>query len=207
MLAIVVGSHGLREQKKKQARDALEKAALRLFEERGFDATTIKDIATAAAMSPRTFFRYFASKQDVVFSGSGEELAVLKGLLSEESLDQTPLQTLKSVLARFADYLEGRPPEEVKLRVKLLASSTDLRRRAGEELQTWGDELARDLAGREGVALAPRHQLLAGVALQAMVVAGTTWGGDSGSSYAECLAEMFDELETAVLELRRAPSP
>jgi AcrR family transcriptional regulator len=202
MLPNVVGPEGLREQKKRQARESLERAALRLFDERGFDATTIKDVADAAGMSPRTFFRYFASKEDVVFSRPGEEYAVLKGLLDKEPLGHSPLETLRSVLMKFAEHLQSQPLEDVKLRARLLATSAALRRRAGEVQQTWGYELAQELALREGVEPAPRHQLIAGVGLQAVVVAGTAWGREGGSSYTECLAEMFDELEKAVLEAR-----
>ena len=205
MLASVVGPEGLREQKKRQAREALEKAALGLFEERGFEASTIKDIAGAAGMSPRTFFRYFASKEDVVFSQPGEEFAVLKGLLSEEPV-RPPLETMKNVLMRFAEHLQSRPPEEIRLRAKLLASSSSLRRRGAEEIETWGEELARDLAAREGVEVAPKHQLIARVGLQAMVVAGTTWGGEEESSYPQRLTQMFDELESAFLEVRTEPT-
>ena len=62
------GAPGLRERKRRQTRERLTRVAMALFLERGFEATTLDDIAAAAEISRRSFFHYFASKEDVVLA-------------------------------------------------------------------------------------------------------------------------------------------
>ena len=59
--------------RRRRTREAIIDAALDLFERKGYDATTVEDIAAAAEVSPRTFFRYFDSKQDVVMAKTNEK--------------------------------------------------------------------------------------------------------------------------------------
>src|ERR1700719_2009310 len=71
------GQPGLRERKRQQTRERLTRMAMALFHERGFEATTLDDIAAAADISRRSFFHYFASKEDVVFAWQEESTAAL----------------------------------------------------------------------------------------------------------------------------------
>src|SRR6266567_5947641 len=64
----------LRERKKRLAQATIEETALRLFQQQGYEQTSIQDIADAVMMSPRTFFRYFASKEEVLFGPMHEAL-------------------------------------------------------------------------------------------------------------------------------------
>jgi AcrR family transcriptional regulator len=100
---------GHRERKKEQTRRTIEDAALRLFAERGFSATTISDIAAAADIAPRTFFSYFPSKEDVVFAHFDEYAASLQRRLDERESGETTFDALR---AWTADLIETTSPEE-----------------------------------------------------------------------------------------------
>lgn len=76
-MPLVEDAQGLRERKKQQTRQALTDSAVRLFAEKGYDRTTIADIAAAANVSPRTFFSYFRAKEDVLFAGADQRMAAI----------------------------------------------------------------------------------------------------------------------------------
>ena len=86
---------GLRERKKLQTRQALVRAALDLFSERGVDATTVDDIADAVNVSARTFHRYFPAKEDVLFADSVARQERFARFLRDRSADEPLLDTLR----------------------------------------------------------------------------------------------------------------
>ena len=92
-------AEGLRERKKQRTREQIIEAAMRLFAERGYQATTIADIATAADVAPRTFFSYFPSKEAVVFHSVDHDLDGLASALR----DRLPGETAFDALRRWID--------------------------------------------------------------------------------------------------------
>lgn len=102
----------LADRKRKVARDHIEETALRLFVERGFDETTITDIAAAAGVSNRTFFRYFATKEDVVFADHPEEVERFRAALRETAGGKLPTRIVDALRARrqveMSDALRAR---------------------------------------------------------------------------------------------------
>lgn len=96
----------LREHKKRQAQFVIEEAALRLFQQQGYEQTSIQDIADAVKMSPRTFFRYFASKEEVI---SGPMYATLSdGIRSLQHIAPTesPHTVLRATIMHLASLYQ-----------------------------------------------------------------------------------------------------
>jgi AcrR family transcriptional regulator len=104
---------GLRERKKQEAQAELERVALALFAKRGFDAVTVDEIAAAADVSRRTFFRYFPTKEDVFFSRRRAQMDELARLLAAPEAGETAFQTVRRALLLLADgeqaILSGAP--------------------------------------------------------------------------------------------------
>ena len=86
---------GLRERKKRQTREALTRAALELFAERGYDETTLAEIAEAAGVSTRTIFAYFPSKEDILFATTQEMCDALTCALAERPAGMDTLTALR----------------------------------------------------------------------------------------------------------------
>jgi AcrR family transcriptional regulator len=157
-------SPGLRERKKQKTRDTISKVALELFDERGYEQTTIAEIAEAAEVSPRTIFAYFPSKEDIVFCDLPDTEERLAQALRERPEEATALDALRDFIA--ASLLN---PERNHLRRKrVLASNESLKRAerahfAGfEQLMT--EAIAEDLrAGPDDI----RPQIVAAALIAA----------------------------------------
>src|SRR5262245_21786784 len=111
------------------ARERLERASLELFVERGYDSTTVAEIAERAGLTKRTFFRHFADKREVLFGG--QEL--LTGLLVEGITgappSATPLDAVGAALAAVAPVFAQERLDLVRRRQAVIAEHKDLRER------------------------------------------------------------------------------
>src|SRR3954469_6672025 len=97
---------GRRERKKQRTREALVNAAFRLFSEKGFEATTVEEIADAVDVSSRTFFRYFASKEDVVLTFQEEQQAMFLERLRARPATEPVVTALKHAAIEVASACE-----------------------------------------------------------------------------------------------------
>ncbi|GAA4944545.1 AcrR family transcriptional regulator [Nonomuraea thailandensis] len=124
---------GLRERKKQRTRQALIEAALRLFLEKGFEETTLAEIAEQADVSTRTFFSYFAGKEDVVFYDTAARLdlalGVLEGRRPDESVTGVLMRIVEESFEQAVSY-QDLTSEDAALRVRLILTEPALQARA-----------------------------------------------------------------------------
>ena len=139
---------GLREKKKQRTREALDAAALDLFEQKGYAATTVEEIAAAANISPRTLFRYFPAKQDLVFGSANDDVQELLRLLAARPPDECALLALRNALLEFARVIDD---DEHARRWRVIAATAELRLKSTALGTEWAQALAQELARREGL--------------------------------------------------------
>jgi AcrR family transcriptional regulator len=188
---------GLRERRKRLTAAELEAAALRLFGERGFDAVTVDDIAAEADVSRRTFFRYFASKEDVLLADHHVQLARLREAMAARPSDEAILTALRNALLSITGDFEERR-ERVILRGRIMRETPSLQARSLVHQKAWEDAMQQMVADRLGVdpVLDLRPGVVAATALAAMRVAFNNWlnAGATGDLIA-LTAEALDLLD------------
>src|SRR6478609_7666409 len=133
------------------ARGRLEEAALELYTERGFDETTVAEIAERAGLTERTFFRHFADKREVLFGGSDAVRDALVEAVAGAPEPASPLAAVGEGLMAFAEVLETeRGRTFARRRQRIISSNDELRERELIKLATWATALA-DALRRRGV--------------------------------------------------------
>jgi AcrR family transcriptional regulator len=194
-------SYDLRERKRTRTRLMIQTEALRLFVEKGYAQTTVEEIADAAAISPRTFFRYFPSKEDVVIWDEYDPLAL--DLLAARPKDEPLAETFRAVIRETLGGLYRHDPERLLSRIQLASTVPEVRARFLEE-QTRGVEQLAELLGRERGAGVDDLSLrvLGSAMLAAVSVALDAWQREGGKpDLLELLDRATDALAAATREL------
>lgn len=157
---------GRREARKRATRAALVAVAHRRFREDGFDATTLDDICAEVGISRRTFFRYFKSKEDLVFPNRAERLERFVKVLTEAPADENPFDTLRRATRLFGpEYMAHRA--QLVAQQALIARTPSLRAREAEIDRDWEAVMARAIMARTGSerAAAVRARVIAGACI------------------------------------------
>jgi AcrR family transcriptional regulator len=135
---------GLRERKKQQTRETIARVALELFVERGYEHTTLADIADAANVSKRTIFAYFESKEDILFCDEPTFLDQFRQALEGRPPEQTTIDALRVFFVSIASL-----DETAKMRKQIIGSDEALRHseraRSGRFEELIAQSIAKDL--------------------------------------------------------------
>jgi TetR/AcrR family transcriptional regulator, regulator of mycofactocin system len=127
----------------------LELIALRLFAEQGFEETTVDQIAAAAGVSPRTFFRYFESKAAVLLNEFDQEVETIRALLAESPPELPVMASVHRAVLAANNYSAEDVPE-LRVRVGLLGSVPELAASAAVHYDAWERAISEFVAQRIG---------------------------------------------------------
>jgi AcrR family transcriptional regulator len=125
----VAATEGLRERKKRETREAIARAALRLFARRGFDAVTVADIARAAKVSEKTVFNYFPAKEDLVFGAGMQRVAALIEAVRARPEGASIVEPFRRWTMDHLDRVEHEPVDSITAIPRLVMGSDALRNR------------------------------------------------------------------------------
>ena len=139
---------GRRERKKLRTRALIQKEALRLFLEKGFEATTIEEIAEAADIATSTFFNYFPTKEDVVLQDDLDP--VLLEAIQVEPAGLHPIAVLRKAIHNVFSHLTPEQNAIFRRRLALMASNPTLRAAFLNQSANQLDEIVAVVAGRAG---------------------------------------------------------
>ncbi len=198
---------GLRTRKRTRTKLMVQAEALRLFARKGYEQTTVDDIAHAAAMSPRTFFRYFPTKEDVVLWDEFDDVPFAQTW--SRGKGDAPVPRLVSSIRYMIEELYQRDPELLLTRLKLSYQIPEVRARFLDQSFTVVGPYYSQLAEAFGV---PPDDLRLPVILAslfgAMMVAVDRWQRHDGR---DDLLRLFDEaiavLADGLPELRPSAKP
>jgi AcrR family transcriptional regulator len=153
-------TEGLRASKKRRTREAIARAAMELFAERGFDAVTVAEVAAAADVSEKTVFNYFPAKEDLVFSKGLARRAELLEAIRAQPRGESVVAPFRAQTMMFLDLIERQPVEQTIAVPRLVMGSDVLRNRLYLGFEMEAQELAPAVAQAVG---AKDDDLVAGV--------------------------------------------
>jgi AcrR family transcriptional regulator len=196
---------GLRERKKLRTREALVDAAFDLFSRKGFEATTIDEIAEAVELSPRTFFRYFDSKEDVALTLLDQQFTAMYAAFATRPADEPVITALRHAVVDMMGACErgtdGFDAGRFACSERLMRSSPAVHARSLELSSGRLSELAGHVARRMGVdpVADPRPILIAAIVATGMQAAILAWReADPGRPMAELADRALGLLEAGL---------
>ena len=180
------------------ARERLNAAALELYATKGFEDTTVAEIAAAAGLTERTFFRYFTDKREVLFAGSELlELEFVRGA-GDAPADATPIEIVSAAVAAAADFFPDDRRSYSRQRAVVIAANPQLQERELRKMSSLATALTGAL-GERGIP-EPAATLAAQSGVTVFRVSFAQWiAPGSKRAFADIAREVFGELATMTL--------
>lgn len=174
------------------ARGRLERSALELYSERGFEQTTVAEIAKRAGLTERTFFRHFTDKREVLFSGAGALQELFVTTLTSAPASATPIGAIAAALDAAAAQFQERHTQ-ARQRQAVIAANAELQERELVKLASLSAALA-DALRRRGVT-DPAASLAAEAGTAVFKVAFERWISGTGQrDLSQLIHESLQEL-------------
>jgi len=175
------------------ARGRLEQAALALYGERGFEQTTVAEIAQRAGLTERTFFRHFADKREVLFAGAGTLQEFLVSAVADAPDSVAPIDAVAAALGAAGALLQERR-EYARQRQAVIAANAELRERELIKLASLASALAGALR-RRGIS-DPAASLSAEAGIAVFKIAFERWINETSQrDLPQLIRESLDELK------------
>ena len=192
------GASGLRGRTRRAVQAEIGATAMRLFLERGFEATTMEQIANEVGISRRSLFRYFGTKEDIVLGNHAEQGLIVKAALEARPAGEGPWEALRAALKALVDDLAYSPEDFLRI-TKMLHESPSLRARHLEKQHQWLDLLVPNITGRlsetPDAFTGLRARAIVACALACSKAATEAWVRSNGEVDME---QAFDEAVAAV---------
>ncbi|MFI1395529.1 TetR/AcrR family transcriptional regulator [Streptomyces sp. NPDC020681] len=186
------------ERSRQAAYAEIVETAMRLFMEQGFENTTIDQIASAVGISRRSFFRYFGTKEDIVFGDLNELGHVVKAALEERPPEESPWDALLAAMGALSGAT-GFSPERGFEIAKLTLDNPSLRARHIEKHLRWQEILVPEIEKRLGIKSGPvpdpRAHAIVGAALTCLDTAMEIWARQDGRG---SLEDLYLQAVTAI---------
>lgn len=189
---------GRRERKKQRTRDALIEAAMELFAAKGYERTAVHEITDAVDVSERTFFRYFASKEDLALSFVRDGAAAFAAALAARPPEEEPLTAARAAFHISLRQLAGSLPSYLSV-LRLIESTPALLAAHLRYTHEHDDEIIRVLAGREGVDPADRRPRVLAAVIGSLVFLANRDLRDEDDQGPDAIAATFDSYAEEVL--------
>jgi AcrR family transcriptional regulator len=175
------------------ARGRLEKAAMELYSERGFEPTTVAEIAKRAGLTERTFFRHYADKREVLFGGSGSLQDLLIDTLAATPASTAPFDAVAVALEAAAALLQERRDHALR-RQAIITANPELQERELIKLATLAAALADELR-RRGVK-EPAASLAGEAGIAVFRIAFERWVDTANKrDFTQLIHDSLDELK------------